>query len=236
MSSGALAGRIALITGASRGIGAAVAKRFAKEGAHVVLTARTIGGLEEVDDEIRAAGGSATLAPLDLRDPDAIDVLCASLYERFKRVDILVGHAGLLGPLSPIAHIAPKNWDETFRLNVTANYRLLRGLDAVLRQSSSGRAIFTTGGIPMENQPYWSLYASTKSALETMVKCYAEEVRRSNVKANLIDPVAVATVFREKAFPGEEPETLPKPEDITDAYVELASPACTVSGTVVRLD
>ena len=233
---GRLAGRITLITGASRGIGAAVARRFAAEGAHLVLVARTVGGLEELDDAIRQAGGQApTLVPLDLRQLDAIDQLGASLYERFGRLDVLVGNAAVLGELSPVGHIEPATWSEVVELNLTANYRLIRSLDPLLRQSEAGRAIFVTSGAAAAPHAYWGAYAVSKAGLDMLVKTYAAEITKTPVRANLVDPGAVRTAMRAKAFPGEDPMTLPAPEDITDTFVELAEAACTTNGQVVRV-
>lgn len=230
-----LSGRIALITGASRGIGAAVAKRFAAEGAHVILTARTVGGLEEVDDAIRSATGqSATLVPLDLRKTDQIDQLGYSIYERFKRLDILVGNAGVLETLGPIAQFEPKLWDRVMTVNVTANYRLIRTADRLLRASDAGRAIFVTSGAAQAPYPYWGPYAASKAALEMMVRSYAMEIASSNLRVNLLDPGVVATKLRVQAFPGEDQSTLTQPDSITDAFVALAEPACTRHGDIVK--
>lgn len=230
-----LSGRIALITGASRGIGAAVAKRFAAEGAHVVLTARTVGGLEEVDDAIRSATGQgATLVPLDLRKADQIDQLGYSIYERFKRLDILVGNAGVLETLGPIAQFDPKLWDRVMAVNVTANYRLIRTADRLLRASDAGRAVFVTSGAARAPYPYWGPYAASKAALESMVLSYAMEIASSNLRVNLIDPGIVATKMRVQAFPGEDQSTLTQPDSITDAFVALAEPACVSHGEIVK--
>jgi NAD(P)-dependent dehydrogenase (short-subunit alcohol dehydrogenase family) len=233
--SGRLAGRIALITGASRGIGAAVARRFAAEGAQLVLVARTVGGLEELDDRIRQDGGQgATLVPLDLREFDAIDRLGASLYERFGRLDVLVGNAGVLGTLSPVGHIEPPGWAEVMDINLTANWRLIRSLDPLLRRSEAGRAIFVSSGAAVTPHAYWGAYAVSKAALEMLVKTYAAELAKTNVRANLIDPGAVRTAMRAKAFPGEDPQSLRTPEAIAETFVELALAACTKNGEVVR--
>ena len=233
--SGRLAGRIALVPGASRGIGAAVARRFAAEGAQLVLVARTVGGLEELDDRIRQDGGQgATLVPLDLREFDAIDRLGASLYERFGHLDVLVGNAGVLGTLSPVGHIEPPDWAEVLDVNLTANWRLIRSLDPLLRRSEAGRAIFVSSGAAAAPHAYWGAYAVSKAALEMLVKTYAAELAKTNVRANLIDPGAVRTAMRAKAFPGEDPETLRTPEAIAETFVELALAACTKNGEVVR--
>ena len=231
---GRLAGRLALVTGASRGIGFAVARRFAAEGAHVVATARTVGGLEELDDVVKAAGGSITLAPLDLMDLDQIDVLGASLYQRFQKLDILVGNAGSLGRLTPMAHVDPKEWERVFRLNVHANQRLIRSLDAVLRQSDAGRAIFVTSGAAAGTKPFWAAYGASKAALDALVKTYAEETRKTTLRVNLISPGPVATQMRAAAYPGEDPATLTQPDELAGLFVDLADPACARHGETVR--
>ena len=232
--SGRLDGRIALITGASRGIGAAVSKRYASEGAHVVLVARTQGGLEEVDDAIQAAGGTATLTPLDLHDGDKIDQLGAALYERFARLDVLVGNAGILGPLSPIGHIDPAAWADVMAINLTANWRLLRSCDPLLRLSPSGRALFVTSIVARMHRAYFGAYATSKAALETMVKIYALEIAETSIRANLVDPHRTRTRMRAEAYPGEDPETLKSPEALTDVFVELAEAACQRNGEIVE--
>ena len=232
---GRLAGRIALITGASRGIGASVARRFAAEGAEVVLTARTVGGLEEVDDQIRAAGGKpATLIPLDLMNLDEIDQLGPMLHQRFGRLDILVGNAGTLGALAPVAYSDPKILQRLMTVNVMANYRLIRTLDPLLRQSDAGRAIFVTDLMEGESVPFWGLYGASKLALETMVRAYAAEITRPELRVNLIYPGVVGTALRAKAFPGIDRKTLTQPEAVTDAFVDLAEPACLRHGETVH--
>jgi NAD(P)-dependent dehydrogenase (short-subunit alcohol dehydrogenase family) len=230
---GRLSGRIALITGASRGIGAAVAKCFAAEGAHVVLVARTVGGLEEVDDAIEAAGGTATLVPLDLNEFDQIDRLGAALYERYGKLDILVGNAGALGILSPVGHIDPPVWAEVMALNVTANWRLIRSMDPLLRQSDAGRAIFVTSGAGSGVHPYWGAYAASKAALEAIVRTYAGEMTKTKVRINLIDPGPVRTSMRAQAFPGENPMTLRHPDEIAPHFLELAVPECARMGEIL---
>ena len=229
-----LAGRIALITGASRGIGRAVARRFAAEGAHVVLLARTEGALAEIDDQIRADGGSATLVTLDLRKGDDIDRMGAALYQRFGRLDILVGNAGILGGLSPVGHFATKDWDEVMAVNLTANWRLIRSFDRLLRQSDAGRAIFVTARVAHEATPYWGAYAASKAALETVVRTWAAEIgATTRLKVNLVDPGDVRTRLRAQAFPGEDPERLRPPEAVADAFVALASAECQRNGEIV---
>lgn len=229
---GRLDGRLAVITGASRGIGRAVALRFAQEGAHVVLLARTVGGLEEVDDEIQALGGSATLVPLDLKDGDGIDRLGASIFERWGKLDILVGNAGILGPLSPVGHIPVKAWNDLLAVNVTANWRLIRSLDQLLKLSDAGRAIFVTSGAPRTLRPYWGGYASTKAALDALVRIYAAECANTPVRVNLINPGPTRTVMRAQAMPGEDPMTLPTPEEVADTFVDFADPACDRNGQI----
>jgi NAD(P)-dependent dehydrogenase (short-subunit alcohol dehydrogenase family) len=229
-----LAGKIALITGASRGIGAAVAEAYAREGAHLVLAARTVGGLEELDDKIRAAGGAATLVPLDLRDFIKIDELAAAIYQRFQRLDILVGNAAEFGTFSPLGHIDPKLWGEIIDLNLTANWRLIRVMDPLLRAAPQGRAIFVTSGIARNPRAYWGPYAVSKAGLEALVKTYAAEIEKTNVRANLIGPGVVRTRLRARVFPGEDPMTLPPPESVAQAFVQLALDDCTRNGEVVN--
>jgi len=231
---GRLQGRIALVTGASRGIGAAVAKRYAAEGAQVILVARTVGGLEETDDAIRAAGGTAILVPFDLADSVKIDELGARLYERFGKLDILVGNAAVLGALTPLTHLDPPVWDRVMAINVTANWRLLRSMDPLLRRSDAGRAIFVTSGAARGVFPFWGAYATSKAALEMLVRTYAAEVNEFGVRANIVDPGVVRTEMRASAFPGEDPKTLPAPEAITEIFVALAEPSCRRNGQIVH--
>ena len=229
-----LAGRIALVTGASRGIGAAVAKRFAAEGAQVILIARTTGALEELDDEIRASGSAATLLPLDLREFDKIDQMGAALYERFGRLDVLVGNAGVLGSLSPMGHFERKTWAEVMDVNLTANWRLIRALDPLLRLSPAGRALFTTCAAARDAVPYWGAYAASKAALETMVRIYAGEVAKTPLKVNLVDPGIVRTRLRAQGFPGEDRATLRAPEDVTEPFVAAAAAECQSNGETLH--
>ncbi|HXP95261.1 MAG TPA: SDR family NAD(P)-dependent oxidoreductase [Telmatospirillum sp.] len=235
MPGGRLQGRIALVTGASRGLGAAIARRFAAEGAHVVLLARTQGALEDVDDQIRRAGGQATLVPLDLKDGDAIDQMGAALYQRFGRLDILVGNAAVLGGLSPVGHFALSDWAEVMAVNVTANWRLIRSFDALLRQSDAGRAIFVTSGVARSPHPYWGAYAASKAALETLAQTWAAEVAATSpLKVNLVSPGIVRTRMRAEAFPGEDPLSHPEPDAIADVFVDLAAPDCARTGDIVE--
>lgn len=236
-SSKRLEGRIALITGASRGIGRAVAKRFAREGAHLILTARTQGALEELDDEIQEINGGtpSTLVPADITDFELIDQMGAAVYERFKKLDILVGNAGLLGQLSPLGHIDPKTWDQVMAVNLTANWRLIRSFDSLLRQSDSGRVIFVTSSVGHMARAYWGSYAVSKAALEMLSGIYAEETKKSNVRVNLINPGGTRTAMRAEAMPGEDPQTVKSPEEITDYFVELAEAACERHGDMIEL-
>ncbi|MBA2589294.1 MAG: SDR family NAD(P)-dependent oxidoreductase, partial [Alphaproteobacteria bacterium] len=183
-----LEGRIALVTGASRGIGRASAIALAKAGAHVILVARTVGGLEETDDEIQKAGGSATLVPMNLRDFDAIDRLGGSIYERWGKLDAFLGNAGVLGQLTPLAHMEPKTFQEVLEVNLTANWRLIRSLDPLLRLSDAGRVLFVTSGAARKHIAFWGGYALSKSALEILALTYAVECEPTNVKVNLINP------------------------------------------------
>jgi NAD(P)-dependent dehydrogenase (short-subunit alcohol dehydrogenase family) len=231
---GRLSGRIALITGASRGLGAAIAERFAAEGAHLILVARTQGGLEEVDDRVRAAGGEATLVPLNLTKFDEIDRMAAAVAQRFGRLDILVGNAAMLSPLTPVGHLAPKDWQAVMDLNVTANWRLLRAFDQGLRRSEAGRVIMVTSGAAMEAFAYWAAYAASKAALETLVSSYAKEVAKTTIRANLLDPGAMRTAMRAEAFPGEDPMSVRSPEDVVPVALSLAEAACTLHGQVAR--
>jgi len=230
---GRLSGKIALITGASRGIGAAVAERLAREGAHLVLTGRTVGGLEETDDRVRAAGGSATLVPFDLREFIKIDELAAALYERYGRLDILVGNAGEFGVFSPLGHIDPALWSEIVDLNLTANWRLIRAMDPLLRTAEHGRAVFVTTALAREALPYYGPYAVSKGALEAMVRIYAGEVARTRIRANLLDPGIVRTRLRARIFPGENPATVPSPESIADAFLPLVLEECERNGEII---
>ncbi len=224
MTAQRLKDRIALITGASRGIGRAVGLVFAREGAHVLLLARNLKALEEVDDKIRKNGGKATLIPLDLTDGKAIDALGPSLYERFGRLDVLVGNAAILGRLSPLPHIPAEHWERSFAVNVTANWRLIRTLDPLLRRSDAGRVIFVTSGVARSARAYWGPYSVSKAALECLAKTYANETSDSAIKVNLIDPGATATRMRAEAYPGEDQATLPTPDEVAERFVALAMP------------
>jgi NAD(P)-dependent dehydrogenase (short-subunit alcohol dehydrogenase family) len=231
---GSLAGRVALVTGASRGIGYASAKALAAEGAHVIAVARTSGGLEELDDEIKKAGNpGATLVPLDLRDFDALDRLGASIHERWGKLDAFFGNAGVLGALTPLTHLDPKIWQEAIDVNVTANWRLIRSLDPLLRKSDAGRALFMTTGVARKHTPYWGSYSVTKAALEALVLTYANESADTNVRVNLLSPGPLRTRMRMRAMPGEDLETLQPPDAVAPLIVKMLSPAYSQNGALV---
>jgi NAD(P)-dependent dehydrogenase (short-subunit alcohol dehydrogenase family) len=230
-----LADRIALVTGASRGIGYTTALALARAGAHVVALARTVGGLEELDDRIRAEGGSATLVPLDLKDVDGIDRLGPALEQRYGRLDVLVGNAGALGPLSPLGHVEPKDWDETIAVNVTANWRLIRALDPLLRRAEAARVVFVTTGVASSPRAYWGPYAVTKAALDALARTYAAETASTNVKVNLVNPGATRTRMRATAMPGEDPDTLKTPEPVAEKIVEMCLPSFQETGRIFDL-
>ena len=229
-----LDGKVALVTGASRGLGRSIALVLAREGAHIIATARTQGGLEELDDEIKAAGSSATLVPMDIKDYPAIDRLGAAIFERWKKLDILVGNAGVLGAVTPVAHLEPKVFDDVIAVNVTANYRLIRSMDPLLRMAPHGRAIFVTSGVATSFKPFWGGYAISKAALEALVKTYASETETTAVRANLFSPGATRTKMRAKAMPGEDPMTLPHPDEVAAQIILLCTEICTDTGAVFR--
>ena len=227
--------RLALITGASRGLGAALAHRFAAEGAHLVLLARDKAALEKLDDELRADGHGATLVPLDLRQFDQLDAMAASLHERFGKVDIFVSCAAALGHLAPTGHFDPVHWQEIIDVNITANWRLIRALDPLLRAAPAGRAIFTTCIAARETEPYWAPYAASKAALEALVKSYAEEIAQTPLRVNLVDPGPMRTALRFAAFPFEERDKIKPPEEATEPFVALAEVSCTQNGELITL-
>ena len=227
-----LSGRIALVTGASRGIGRAAALALAEAGAHVVAVARTTGGLEELDDEIKAKGGAATLVPLDLKDSPAIDRLGAALYERWGKLDMLLANAAILGTVTPLAHLDPKVWEEAIAVNVTANWRLVRSLDSLLRASDAGRVLFVSSAAAQSCRPYWGVYSITKAALEALAKTYAGELRQTNVRVNLLNPGPTRTRMRAQAMPGEDPNTLKTADALTGDIVRMLSPEFSETGTM----
>jgi len=218
-----LAGRIALVTGASRGIGRAAALALAAAGAHIIAVARTQGALEELDDVIRAeTGEKATLVPLDLANGDGIDQLGLAIHQRHGKLDVLVHAAAVLGGLSPVAHMDPPRFEQVVALNLTATYRLIRSMEPLLRQSDAGRAIFLTTGVAARPSAFWGAYAASKAGLEALVRCWADEIESTPVRAVLLDPAVMRTRMRAEAFPGEDPETLPDPNEIGPMVVELA--------------
>ena len=225
-----LAGRIALVTGASRGIGYATALALARAGAHVVAVARTVGGLEELDDAARAAGSTATLVPLDLRDFDGLYRLAAALNERHGRLDVLVGNAAMAATLSPLDHIDPKIWEEMMALNVTANWHLIRAMAALLRRSDAGRAVFVTSRAGTLARAYWAPYSVSKAALNVLAQTYAAETNSTAVRVNLFDPGATRTRMRALVMPGEDPMTLPTAEEVAEKIVPLCLPGFTETG------
>ena len=225
---------IAVVTGASRGIGYATAKALAKEGAHVFAIARTVGSLEALDDEIKAAGGAATLVPLDITDYDALDRLGGIIAEKYGKLDILVGNAGTLGDITPISHLKPKVWQQLLDINVTANYRLIRSLDPLLRASDNGRAVFLgSSNVARDPRHFWGGYATSKAALECLVKTYAQEVEKSNLRVNILNPGALQTAMRARAVPGENPETLDTPDDLMPLMLKICSPEFQDNGKIV---
>jgi NAD(P)-dependent dehydrogenase (short-subunit alcohol dehydrogenase family) len=228
-----VSGRIALITGASRGIGRAAAVALAAAGSHVILIARTVGGLEETDDAVRAAGGSATLVPIDLKDFAALDRLGASLFERWGRLDAFFGNAGVLGALSPLAHLEPKLFDELMLVNVTANGRLIRSLDPLLRRSEAARVLFATSSVARKPRPFWGGYAASKAALECLALTYAAECADSAIRVNIINPGPVRTAMRARAMPGEDPDNLPSPEMLAPLIVQMLLPEWQGNGELV---
>ncbi|HCY54496.1 MAG TPA: oxidoreductase [Oceanicaulis sp.] len=229
-----LSGRVALVTGASRGLGYATAKALAAAGAHVIATARTRGGLEALDDEISAAGGSVTLVPMDLMAPDGIEKLAEAVAGRWGKLDILVANAGALGKLMPAHQIPSKTWNEVLAVNLVAPARLIRAFEPLLRKSDAGRAVFITTSEGAKTRAYWAAYGASKAGLEALVKSWAAELAGGTIRVNLLDPGRMRTAMRTRAVPGEDPQTVPLPETVTPLIVELTGPAETRHGEVVR--
>jgi NAD(P)-dependent dehydrogenase (short-subunit alcohol dehydrogenase family) len=225
-----LAGSIALVTGASRGIGRATALSLARAGAHIVAVGRTVGALEEIDDAVQSAGSSATLVPLDIRDYPGIYRLAAALNERHQHLDILVGNAGVVGQRSPLDHIDPKNWDDVMAVNVTANWHLIRAMDPLLKRAKAGRAVFISSGAATHARAYSGAYSVSKAALNALGRIYADETSASPIRVNLFNPGPTRTRMRAQVMPGEDPMTLPTAEDVADKIVELCLPSCSVTG------
>jgi NAD(P)-dependent dehydrogenase (short-subunit alcohol dehydrogenase family) len=228
-----LDGAVALVTGASRGIGAAVAVELARHGAHVVITGRTQGGLEETDDAVRAAGSTATLLPLDLMEGEQIDAIGPALFQRFGRLDVLVHNAGTLGKLTPVGHIQPADWADVVGVNLTASWRLIRTCDPLLRLAAAGRAVFVTESRAREPRAYWGAMGATKAGMEHLVLTWAQEVATTSLRVNLFDPGPVATRMRLRAFPGEDRAALPAPEAVAPALAALCLPVEQRNGALV---
>lgn len=231
-----LDGRLALVTGASRGIGRAVALALASEGADIIALARprSQAMLESLDDEIQALGQNCTIVPFDVKDGDAIDRLGASIHERWRKLDIFVGNAAILGPITPLGHISPKDFQQLLDINVTANWRMLRSFDPLLKASDAGRVIFVSSGSTGKNKAYWGGYMMTKAALEALAQTYVSENRINSIRTNIVNPGPIATNMRAKAVPGEDQSKLPSPADIAPLFVELSLPDCKRDGDVVN--
>jgi len=228
-----LTGRVTLVTGASRGIGYAASLALAQAGSHVIAIARTQGGLEDLDDAITAQGGECTLVPMDLKNHDGIDQLGGIINERWGRLDGLFANAGILGEITLAAHTTPKSWEDVIATNLTANVRLIRSLDPLLRASDAGRAVFQTSGVASSRRAYWSAYAASKAGLEGFVQCYAKEVESSSLRVNILNPGAARTAMRAKAMPGEDPAILPDPADIAPLVVDMLSPDYTENDQII---
>lgn len=229
-----LKGRLALVTGASRGLGRSTAIALARAGAHVIAVSRTTGALEDLDDEIKKVGEPASLLTLDLRKGDTIDALGPTIYQRWGKLDILVGNAGILGPLSPLPHVTADAWNQVLEINLTANWRLIRTLDPLLKHSDAGRAIFLSSGAADGHYAYWGPYAVSKAGIEALARTYAAECENTPVRVAVVNPGAMRTAMRAKAFPGEDPMTLPHPDDVAPLIVDLARPESQVHGQVIR--
>ncbi len=226
-----LEGKIALVTGASRGIGYFTALELARAGAHVIACARTVGGLEDLDDAIKAAGGSAaTLVPFDLADMNAIDALGASIFERWGKLDILVANAGVLGVISPIGHVEAKTFEKVMNINVTATWRLIRSVDPLLSRSDAGRAVILSSGAAHKCRPFWGPYSASKAAVEALARTWAGETQRTPLRITSVDPGATRTAMRAQAVPGEDPEALPHPSKVAKAILPLVGPDVTETG------
>lgn len=233
MSKRTLDGRVTLVTGASRGIGYQAAIALAKAGSHIIAIARTQGGLEDLDDAIKAEGGECTLVPMDLKNADGIDQLGKVINERWGKLDGFLANAGALGEITPAPHTTPKTWEQVMSVNLTANYRFIRSLDPLLRASDAGRAVFLTSGVAQTHRAYWGAYAASKAALEAFVSCYAKEAEVTKLKVNLLNPGATRTAMRAKAMPGEDPKDLPNPSDLAPLIVEMLSPEYQDNDTLV---
>jgi NAD(P)-dependent dehydrogenase (short-subunit alcohol dehydrogenase family) len=232
-----LSGKTALITGASRGLGAAIARAYAKEGAHVILLARTQGALEEIDDSIKSLGGDSTLVVLDLKKPNDIESMSLSLFQRFKSLDIVVGNAAILGGLGPVSHFSVQDYEAVMAVNLYANWRLIRSLEPLLRQSDAGRAIFVTDRNAQKEKPFWGLYSASKAGLERIVQSWALEIAAvTNIRANLIDPGPMRTKLRSQAFPGEKPEKVREPDELQEIFIHFALSECQKNGMIIDFE
>jgi len=229
-----LEGKLVLVTGASRGIGRSLAAGLAAEGAHLILVARTVGGLEETDDQVQAAGGTATLVPLDLMEYDGIDQLGGQIFERWGRLDGLIVNHAMLGVMSPLPHIDPKVWEKAFALNVTSNWRVIRACDPLLRQSEAARVVFIGSGAAWKHRPYWGLYAATKAAQLNMALTYAAECAKTSIRVNVVEPGPMRTQLRAAAMPGEDPETLPHPDEMAPMVTDLMLSSCERNGEIAH--
>ena len=229
-----LQGRLAFVSGASRGLGRATALALAREGAHIIVTARTSGALEELDDEIRAAGGAATLLALDLRKSDRLDQLGPTIFQRWDKLDILVANAGILGPLSPLPHVTADAWTSVIETNLSANWRLIRTFDPLLQRAKAARVVFVSSSAATAKAAYWGPYAVSKAGLEALAKTYAHENAKTAVNVNIVDPGPMSTAMRAKAFPGEDPKTIPTPADVAELVLELCLPSEKRNGETVR--
>ena len=229
-----LSGKLVLVTGATRGIGRAVAIAAAAAGAELIITGRTIGALEEVDDEIKAAGSSATIVELDMKDTAAIPRLASAIAGRWGRLDGFVANAAMLAALTPIGHLTPESWDESVAVNLTGQWHMIRAFDPLLRAAPAGRAVLVTSGAAVGSRPFWAPYAATKAGLEALGRSWAGESEQTNLKINMINPGGTATKMRASAFPGENPETLPQPADIAPAFLQLLDEDCPYHGELVE--
>ncbi|MFI0848610.1 SDR family NAD(P)-dependent oxidoreductase [Mesorhizobium sp. IMUNJ 23232] len=229
-----LSGRVALVTGASRGLGYFTAKHLAAAGAHVIAVARSVGGLEELDDEIKAAGGQATLVPLDITDMPGIDRLGGAISERWGKLDILVANAAILGVISPIGHVEAKTFEKVITVNVTATWRLIRSVDSLLRASDAGRAVMLTSSLAHNARAFWAPYAASKAAVEALARSWAHETENMPLRVNCFDPGATRTAMRAQAVPGEDPMSLPHPSDVAKKILRLTSPAFAGTGLIYQ--
>ncbi len=228
-----LSGKLVLVTGATRGIGRAVAIAAARAGAELIITGRTVGALEEADDDIRAAGGHATMVELDMKDTPAIPRLAAAIAERWGRLDGFVANAAMLAALTPITHLTPEAWDESVAVNLTGQWHMIRAFDPLLRAAPAGRAVLVTSGAAVGSRPFWGPYAATKAGLEAIGRSWAGESEQTSLRINMLNPGGTATRMRASAFPGENPETLPAPEDIAPAFLALLDDDCQLHGELV---